>query len=275
MAATNFQRLFFKIAMLTCSFIYDLPLSRLAKIEITRWGIIVQYMSLFKVLARDCRAGLNSSGLEIMNLPVQPLIPSKTGEPAWEVTQFFPLQGQWNEADYFRIHTNQMAELVDGRLEILPMPTWLHQLIVDFLLTEIKNFLQNHHKEGVVLFAPLPVKLFAGTVREPDLLYVRPENIPTDLAGYPEKIDLAVEVVSEGADASKRDYFDKRLDYAKAGISEYWIVDPEQSMFTVLTLEGYEYRVFMECRAGETARSLLLDGLSINVDDILALGKKP
>jgi len=250
-------------------------LSRFAKFEMTQWEIIVQYAKLLCVLARDYQTRLDSSGLEKMNLRAQPLIPSKTGEPAWEVTQFFPLQGQWNEADYFRIHTNQMAELVDGRLEILPLPTWLHQLIVDLLLTEIKKFLQNHHTEGVVLFAPLPVKLFAGTVREPDLLYVRPENIPTDLAGYPEKIDLAVEVVSEGSDASKRDYFDKRLDYAKAGISEYWIVDPERSMLTVLTLNGSEYRVLMECRAGETARSLLLDGLSIKVDDILALGKKP
>lgn len=227
------------------------------------------------MLARDYQVRLDGSGLEIMNSRVQPIIPSKTGEPAWEVSQFFPLQGQWSEADYFRIHTNQMAELVDGRLEILPMPTWLHQLIVDFLLTEIKRFLLIHNTGGVVLFAPLPAKLFAGTVREPDLLYVRSENIPTDLSGYPEKVDLAVEVVSEGADARKRDYIDKRLDYAKAGISEYWIVDPEQSILTVLTLDGSEYRVFEECRAGETARSLLLDGLSINIDDILALGKKP
>ena len=203
----------------------------------------------------------------------QPRIPSKTGEPAWEVTRFFPTQGQWSESDFFRVHTNQMAELVDGRLEILPMPNWLHQLIVDFLLTEIKKHLQSHDVGGVVLFAPLPAKLFAGTIREPDLLYVRRENIPRDLCSYPEKIDLAMEVVSEGLEARKRDYVDKRLDYAKAGISEYWIVDPEQSMVTVLALDGHQYRVSQECRSGETARSLLLNGLTINIDSILALGK--
>ena len=56
-----------------------------------------------------------------------------------------------------------MAELVEGKLEILPVPTWLHQLIVDFLVTEVKRYLQNHEMRGVVLFAPLPVKLFKGT----------------------------------------------------------------------------------------------------------------
>lgn len=208
-----------------------------------------------------------------MTTDQQPRIPSKIGEPAWEVTRFFPLQGQWSESDFFRVHTNQMAELVSGRLEILPMPTWLHQLIVDFLLTEIKSHLRNHQTGGVALFAPLPAKLFAGTVREPDILYVRQENIPIDLDGYPEKIDLAMEVVSEGAEARKRDYVDKRLDYAKAGISEYWIVDPEKSLVTVLVLAGSQYRVSQECQAGETASSLLLDGLTIRIDSILALGK--
>ena len=208
-----------------------------------------------------------------MNSDLEPRIPSKIGEPAWEVTRFFPPQGQWSESDYFRVHTNEMAELVNGRLEILPMPTWLHQLIVDFLLSEIKNYLREHDNGGVVLFAPLPVKLFLGTVREPDLLYVRRENIPSNLCSYPEKIDLAMEVVSAGDEARKRDYTDKRLDYAKAGISEYWIVDPEQSMVTVLVLDGTEYRESQVCCAGETAHSLLLDGLTIRVDSILELGK--
>ena len=147
------------------------------------------------------------------------------------------------------------------------------ELIVDFLVTEVKRYLQNHEMGGVVLFAPLPVKLFKGTVREPDILYVQRENIPTDLSSYPEKIDLAMEVVSEGAEAIKRDYVDKRGDYAKAGISEYWIVDSEQSLVTVLELNGSAYRVAQECRVGETARSILLDGLLIRTDAIFTLGK--
>lgn len=180
----------------------------------------------------------------------------------------------WREADYFRLHTNQMVELVAGRLDVLPTPTWLHQLIVDFLLTLIKDHLKDQRIPGVVLFAPLPIRLFEGTIREPDLLFVRPEHIPVAPDNYPKRIDLAVEVVSEGTEARERDYVDKRVDYAKARVPEYWIVDPEMHKVTILVLEGDEYRVACECGPGQLAQSQLFSGLGIDVDAILKLGAK-
>lgn len=205
---------------------------------------------------------------------MQPRIPSQVGDPAWEVSRFFPPQGMWREADYFRLHTNQMVELVAGRLDVLPTPTWLHQLIVDFLLTLIKDHLKDQRIPGVVLFAPLPIRLFEGTIREPDLLFVRPEHIPVAPDNYPKRIDLAVEVVSEGTEARERDYVDKRVDYAKARVPEYWIVDPEMHKVTILVLEGDEYRVACECGPGQLAQSQLFSGLGIDVDAILKLGAK-
>lgn len=200
-----------------------------------------------------------------------PQIPSANGEPAWEAAYMLPVQGSWNEEDFLKFHTNRMAELVNGRLEILPMPTWLHQLILDFLLDRIKEHLHETKCGGKVLMAPLPTRLFSKTIREPDLLYVKPEHLPKDVRGYPDKIDLAVEIVSSGIEARKRDYVDKRTDYAKAGISEYWIVDPDESLVTVLVLNGPEYQVAQECHPGDVARSVLLSGLAIPVDLIWAL----
>lgn len=205
----------------------------------------------------------------------QPEIPSAVGDPAWEAALLLPIQGQWGEADFLKFHTNRMAELVDGRLEVLPMPTWLHQLILDFLLDAFKQHLKESQSGGRVLMAPLPARLFPGTIREPDLLYVRPENFPEDVRGYPEKVDLAVEIVSTGTDARKRDYVDKRIDYAKANIAEYWIVDPEEWLVTVLSLAGSEYEVAQECRPGDIARSLLLEGLEVSVDALKALSENP
>lgn len=193
---------------------------------------------------------------------------------AGEVARLFPAQGQWTEEDFFRIHTNRMAELVQGRLEVLPLPTWLHQLIVDFLVSSLKHYLQQNSVPGVVLFAPLPIRLFAGTVREPDVLFVKPHNIPADPSGYPERVDLVMEVVSQGAEAHQRDYWHKRSDYAKAGIGEYWIVDPEQAMITVMVLDGSQYQAFSQSNAGEIASSVLLPGFAVTVNQVLALGKK-
>jgi Uma2 family endonuclease len=164
-----------------------------------------------------------------------------------------------------------MAELVAGRLEILPMPTWSHQIIVDFLLTRIKDHLSDNDIGGIALMAPLPTVLFPGTIREPDILYVRSENVPDAIRGYPGKLDLAMEVVGEGVEARKRDYEDKRIDYAKAGVSEYWIVDPQDKVVTVLTLDGSQYVEHGVFSAGQVATSRLLEGLTIPVDAIWAL----
>ena len=88
-------------------------------------------------------------------------------EPIWEVAHLFPLQGEWTEAEFFRLHGNRMVELVDGRLEILPLPTWLHQLMVRFLVNAIESTIIG---QGTVLDAPLPIRLFPKTIREPDVM---------------------------------------------------------------------------------------------------------
>ncbi len=68
-----------------------------------------------------------------------PRIPSPNGEPAWEAAFMLPVQGAWSEEDFLKFHTNRMAELVDGRLEILPMPTLKHQRILIWLLDDCRK----------------------------------------------------------------------------------------------------------------------------------------
>ena len=55
------------------------------------------------------------------------------GEPAWEIATLYPIQGTWAEAAYLALPTNHMLELNNGCLEILPPPTYFHELIVEFL----------------------------------------------------------------------------------------------------------------------------------------------
>src|SRR4051812_518291 len=81
--------------------------------------------------------------------------PSQKGEPAWDIALLFPPQGAWSEADYLALNTNRLIELSDGCLEVLPMPTLLHQLLVDFLHSLLKAFVAAN-AAGKVLFAPLP-----------------------------------------------------------------------------------------------------------------------
>ena len=195
----------------------------------------------------------------------KPLAP----EPTWAVAHLFPPQGQWSENDFFALHGNRLIELVDGNLEVLPMPTWLHQLIVKFLVRAVESAT---HGVGEVLVGPLPIRLFENNIREPDVMYFAPGSEPRDPRGYPTRVDLAMEVVSEGAEAARRDYEDKRRDYARAGIPEYWIVDPELRRITVFVLAENTYRVHGEFVEGQVATSVLLPHLQIDVNQVMRLG---
>jgi len=195
-------------------------------------------------------------------------------EPTWEVAHLFPAQGQWTETEFFELHSNRMVELADGTLEILPMPTWLHQLMVDYLADRIKQQIRTGIG-GRVLQAPLPIRLFPKTIREPDVMYFAPGSEPKNLRGYPTKVDLAMEVVSEGAEARRRDYKDKRIDYARARVPEYWIVDPDEKKIVVLVLRGDVYETHGEFGIGDIADGQLIPGLQIDVAELMKLGDTP
>lgn len=185
------------------------------------------------------------------------------GEPAWDLALIFPRQGDWTEAEYLALETNHLIELSDGCLEVLPMPTPLHQRIAQYLFKLLEAFVLAQ-VPGEVFMAPLPVRLWAGKLREPDVVYVRPGRIPNPRRP-PEGADLAMEVVSEGEENRVRDLEIKRQEYARAGITEYWIIDPQEQRITVLTLDSAVYRMHGVYASGTEAVSLLLPGFAVDV----------
>jgi Uma2 family endonuclease len=200
---------------------------------------------------------------------------SRPGDPAWEVAYLFPAQGRWRESQYLCLDRSggRIVELVDGELKVPPMPTIVHQLIAKFLLWRLDSFVTSG-RLGVVLPAPLPVHIGPDHYREPDIVFFRPTRIPVGKE-YPESADLVIEIVSDDAESRKRDYEEKRRDYAAAGIPEYWIVDPQDETISVLTLDGAEYRVHGKFAKGDVAKSVLLDGFSIDVAEMYAAAKLP
>jgi Uma2 family endonuclease len=106
-----------------------------------------------------------------------------------------------------------------------------------------------------------------GTYREPDLLVLLDANDPRRQNASWLGADLVIEIVSP--DDPRRDKVEKRIDYASAGIPEYWIVDPQEQTITVLKLEGREYAEHGVFRRGDTATSLLLEGFALEVSAVL------
>lgn len=207
------------------------------------------------------------------SMPLQPdaSIPGPiVGQPAWELALLYPLQGEWGEYEYlaFTAATNRLIELADGRIEILPRPTSSHQRILLYLYTQLQAYILPS-KLGEVLCAPLRVKIQDGKFREPDLVFMWEQNRARIGEDFWDGADLVMEVVSPDPESRKLDLQQKPLDYAAAGIPEYWIVDPEEKRITVLVLSGDSYSQQGEFREGELASSMLLKGFTVAVSEVL------
>jgi Uma2 family endonuclease len=176
------------------------------------------------------------------------------------------LQGLWTEEQYIRLseQTNRLLEFTDGVLEVLPMPTSKHQLIIGFLYRLLYPLMEQ--RGGVVTFAALPLQLRPGKYREPDILLLLDRADPRFQDSFWLGADLVMEVVSPRD--PNRDTRAKRRDYAEAGIPEYWIVNPLDETITVLKLQGTTYVEHGIFRRGEQTTSALLADLSVSVTDI-------
>lgn len=120
---------------------------------------------------------------------------------------------------------SMIAEWVDGEVIVNMPPTTIHQQMLAFLLSVIRNFVE-FYRQGEVIAAPFEMRAVeGGSAREPDILFVATENrhCLTDrcLRG---PADLIVELISD--DSVTRDRTDKFYEYQEAGVREYWIIDP-------------------------------------------------
>jgi len=133
------------------------------------------------------------------------------------------------------------AEWVNGEVIVQMPPKLRHQDVVGFLLALLRVFTQLAQL-GKVLCAPFEMRATPdGPAREPDLLFVAREHLErlteARLSG---PADLVVEVISD--DSVGRDRADKFYEYQRAGVWEYWIIDPrpgyERVDFYVLDEKG-------------------------------------
>ena len=156
-------------------------------------------------------------------------------------------------------------EIVDGELFVTPSPISRHQRIVIRIASAILFYLRDH-PIGELFTAPLDVILSDYDVLEPDLLFVLNEHrgiIQDWVRGAP---DLVIEVLSPST--ARQDRGPKLKAYARFGVPECWIADPDEQIVEVYRIgeTGYlEPRRFLQ---GHTLTSPLLPGFALPVRDI-------
>jgi Uma2 family endonuclease len=190
-------------------------------------------------------------------------------EPAWDVSRLFPAQGAWSEGEYLNLPGSRLAEFDQGHIEVLDMPSELHQLILAFLYRALSNY-AHLQGLGMVLFAPFPVKLWEGKMREPDIVFMRREHADRRHDNFWDGADLVMEVTSPHD--QNRDKITKRDEYARAGIPEYWLVDPLEKTVTVFALSGRggDYATHGVFELGSLAESASLAGFAVDISALFS-----
>lgn len=132
------------------------------------------------------------------------------------------------------------AEWVDGRVYLMSPSNVEHDELTVWFIRLLGDFVESHDLGSI--FQNVFVRLAAQRRRRvPDVLFISKDRAnvirPTYLDGAP---DLMIEIVSP--DSQSRDRREKYLDYEKAGVREYWIVDPLSKTVEVSRLERKSFR---------------------------------
>ena len=166
-------------------------------------------------------------------------------------------------------------ELDDGELYIMPRPRREHQLILFWLIWHVADYIRRFAEPPAEAYPDLVVVLSRNPRRVlvPDLAIVLADRLDIFADGYAEGApDIVVEILSIDRN---RDLGRKRQLYADAGVSEYWIFDPENN--TVLLLElrdsGYVSRGLLT--AFDTLITPLLPGLAIPLAELFHHRQRP
>ena len=163
---------------------------------------------------------------------------------------------------------HHIYELLDGEIVKYSAPKSKHQTALANLHLIVGSYVKQK-KLGRVRFAPYSVFLGEYNAPQPDLLFVATKNLKIieeeGVMGVP---DLVVEIISPGSVV--RDRVQKKDIYEKAGVPEYWIVDPKYFLVEIYQHTPSGYTLFQNAEGEGTIKSKVIKGLKIDVQDIFA-----
>ena len=181
---------------------------------------------------------------------------------------------RYTYADYCTWDDGERWEIIDGvpykmfsdPVMMSPAPKARHQSIILEIAGQLRNFLKG--KPCKAFIAPFDVRLDAkdddDTVVQPDISVVC-DRSKIDDKGCNGAPDMVVEVLSPSS--ARHDKLVKFNAYQRAGVREYWIVDPDSKTVAVYLLEGGR---FIAAAYGDTdtVPVSVLAGCEINLGEV-------
>lgn len=159
------------------------------------------------------------------------------------------------------------GELVDGHLVEEEVPSFVHEIIVNWLAEYLGAWVKR--QGGVAATSGVKYGLALGLGRKPDYTAFFAGQLPPAEGLVRNPPDIAVEIVSRAARDRRRDRVEKYAEYARFGIPWYWIVDPKPRTLEVFLL-GADGRYAEAFAASDGTHAAIpgCPGLTLDLDDL-------
>ncbi|MBI5207515.1 MAG: Uma2 family endonuclease [Candidatus Firestonebacteria bacterium] len=169
--------------------------------------------------------------------------------------------------DYLKTPEDKRYELIEGELIMTPSPIIYHQRISKKIYYELEKFIREK-RIGEIFYAPCDVHLDNGNVFQPDILFVSKNRLniigEKNIQGAP---DLIIEILSEAT--AYMDFGKKKRLYARFGVKEYWIADPQEKVIEIYSLKDNMFILINTFSEKDILKSSFL-GIEIKLSDIFA-----
>lgn len=179
---------------------------------------------------------------------------------------------KYSYTDYLTWDEGERIELIAGEIFIMsPASSRRHQQVLRELSTAFSVYLQG--KDCEVFFAPFDVRLLSENKQDDDVKnVVQPDlSLICDLEKLDDKgcngaPDMIIEVLSPSS--VKLDRWIKYQLYEKAGVKEYWLVDPNNESVEVHLLVGEHYQFQGVFTKEDTVSVIVLNDMKINLEAV-------
>ncbi|HYN25238.1 MAG TPA: Uma2 family endonuclease [Pyrinomonadaceae bacterium] len=153
-------------------------------------------------------------------------------------------------------------EVIEGELFVSCAPGLTHQQISGNIQYLIRSYLEENAIGFVIATPGLILTELSGVI--PDMVFFRHERSQEIISG--ERLtgapDIVVEILSPGAENIRRDRIAKRQLYARHGVAEYWMVDPEKRALEVYRLQSGSLELVATLKDEDELNSPFLPGFS-------------
>ncbi len=177
-------------------------------------------------------------------------------------------------ADYLTWDEDDHIELIYGYPYMMSSPSTEHQLVSGELFAQLHAYLAD--KKCRVIAAPYAVRLFeevsdrpedVNTVVEPDLVVICDPS-KMDRRGCKGAPDLVIEILSP---SSRRHDRIVKLDlYQRAGVREYWVVNPEDRTVQVMLLKDSYLLPVEDYGREDMAKVNILEDCTIDLSKVFS-----